>query len=360
MDCAIPSVNYASFSKRLHETVSRNRIPIGGSIDVTSRCNLRCVHCYVRDSDRGMSGSGIKRILDDIAAAGCLWLLLTGGEPLLRPDFEELYLYAKNKGFLISLFTNATLVTPQKAQMLGEWRPFAIEITVYGATRETYEKVTGVDGSYDRFREGMELLYQQKLPLRLKSMLISINQGELEKMMEMARRIGAEFRYDANIHSHVDGSQAPCEYRLTPEEIIAMDRTDTRRIGALKQLVDYNKQFSGKGTTIYSCGAGLNSFHIDARGRLCPCMLARKETYDLLAGSFTEGWQEFMSKIRFRKVSEGYKCAGCKLYYLCGQCPGWGEIENGAAEQASDFLCRLAKLRAEAYGAEIFGESVEK
>src|ERR1035437_1714272 len=87
------------------------------------------------------------RILDEVAEAGCLWLLFTGGEIFARKDFLEIYTYAKKQGFLITLFTNGNLITPQIADYLVEWRPFSIEITLYGATRETYEALTGVRGS---------------------------------------------------------------------------------------------------------------------------------------------------------------------------------------------------------------------
>ncbi|MCL4472975.1 MAG: radical SAM protein [Actinobacteria bacterium] len=348
---SIPPVDYQAFSKRVHESVRRDRIPVGGSLDLTSRCNLRCVHCYVRDTDpSGELGTGeIKRILDELAEAGCLWMLFTGGEPLLRSDFRELYGYAKQKGFLVNLFTNATLVTPDLADFLGGWPPFSIEISIYGATRDTYEKVTGVKGSFDKCMAGIELLHRHGLPLKLKSMILTLNQHELTDMMEMAAKFGAEFRYDPNIHGRVDGSSSPVSFRLSPEEVLQLDFIDRRRIGALKKYVDYCKQYDRDDVHAFHCGAGIDSFHIDAEGRLCLCMLARRESFDLRQGSFMEGWNGLIREMRYRENDREYACGACELLEMCGQCPGWGEVENGDQLKGADFLCRLAHLRQEAY-----------
>src|SRR6185503_239215 len=97
-----------------------------------------------------------RRILDQMAAAGCLWLLYTGGEILARRDFLDIYTHAKRNGFLITLFTNGTMITEKVADYLAEWRPFSVEITVYGRTRATYERLTGVPGSYDKCMRGID------------------------------------------------------------------------------------------------------------------------------------------------------------------------------------------------------------
>ena len=144
-----------------------------------------------------------------MAEAGCLWLLYTGGETFLRPDFLDIYTYAKKKGFLITLFTNGTLITPEIADYLAEWRPFSIEVTIYGRTRETYERVTGVAGSYERCLRGIRLLAEQRLPLKLKTMAFSVNRHELDAMKQFAGALGAEFRFDAMLNPRIDCSQEP-------------------------------------------------------------------------------------------------------------------------------------------------------
>ena len=145
MECPpIPKVSYIQFADRLNRGLFNERLPISGSIELTFRCNLRCVHCYCNlpQNDRQaieteLETDEVYRLLDQIAEAGCLWLLITGGEPFLRDDFLDIYTYAKKKGFITTLFTNGTLLNKDLADALVEWPPFLVEITLYGATRET-------------------------------------------------------------------------------------------------------------------------------------------------------------------------------------------------------------------------------
>ncbi|MHC4545942.1 MAG: radical SAM protein, partial [Planctomycetota bacterium] len=149
------------------------------------------------------------RILDEITAAGCLWLLYTGGEIFARKDFLDIYTYAKQKGLIVSLFTNGTLITPKVADYLVRWRPFGIEITLYGRTRETYERVTGIPGSYERCMQGIKLLMERELPLKLKTMAITINKHEIWEMKRYVEEdLGLEFKFDAMINPRIDCSQS--------------------------------------------------------------------------------------------------------------------------------------------------------
>ncbi|HEY7169095.1 MAG TPA: radical SAM protein, partial [Candidatus Binatia bacterium] len=157
--------SYAAYSADIHQRAALERLPINGTIEVTRRCPLSCLHCYnnLPMQDRVARESELSfeehcRILDEITEAGCVWLLYTGGEIFARRDFLDIYTYAKRKGLIITLFTNGTMITPAIADHLAEWRPFAIEITLYGRSKETYERVTGIPGSYERCRRGIDLI----------------------------------------------------------------------------------------------------------------------------------------------------------------------------------------------------------
>ena len=142
----------------------------------------------------------------------------------MRKDFLEIYTYAKQKGFLITLFTNGTMINEKIADYLAEWPPFAIEITLYGRTRETYEKLTMIPGSYDRCLRGIELLKERKLPLKLKTVATSINKHEVMAMRRFAEEeLGVEFKMDGQINPRIDCSQSPLAVQLAPEEVVALD-----------------------------------------------------------------------------------------------------------------------------------------
>ncbi|HNR37849.1 MAG TPA: radical SAM protein [Acidobacteriota bacterium] len=358
MDCPhIPELNYAAFSQRLHESVAGERIPICGSVEVTARCNLRCAHCFInlpandrRAQAQELAGSEWRAFLDQIVDAGCLWLLLTGGEPFLRPDFLDIYTHAKKNGLLITLFTNGTLITEREADHLAEWRPFAIEITLYGRTQETYERVTGVPGSYARCLRGIELLLDRKLPLKLKTMVLTLNRHELEEMRVFARERGVHFHYDPLLNLGVGGNRAPAQYRLAAKDAVALDLTDEQRLAEWRQFCD---KFSGpppEPDRLYNCGAGIGTFHIDAYGRMSACLMARQPAYDLRRGTFRSGWDDFMPRVRAQKWTRETPCRHCDLYALCGQCPGWALMESGDPEEPVAYLCQIAHLRAAAFG----------
>lgn len=352
MDCpSIPQLDYDEFSERFHQRIAEMRIPVSGTLEVTSRCNLRCLHCYVpleARSDRvtpDLPRSDIERILAEVADAGCLWLLLTGGEPFMRPDFPQIYLYAKHKGLILTVFTNGTLLNKRSADFLAEWRPFKVEITLYGATQETYEKVTGIPGSYTRCRQGIELLAERKIPFSLKTVLMTLNRQELEAMQSIAKALGAQFRFDTIINPGIDGSLGPISLRLTPEEVVAVEKADPLRSANWPGRFRQASKVKPRDKSLYLCGAGRNSFFIDAAGQLSLCMVARQPAYDVLKGSFKEGWEEFLSKVIAREYSETYICANCELRATCNQCPAMGQLEHGDPEKRVEFLCQIAKLR---------------
>ena len=344
-------MGYGEFSERLHQKAANLHIPISGSLEVTQRCNMRCTHCYIPLSIRKnsrqteLSLSEIQRILDEIKDAGCLWLLLTGGEPLLRPDFLDIYNYAKRKGFLLTFFTNGTLLTPRIADALCEWRPFNIEITLYGYSQATYERITGIPGSHARCLRGIELLLERQLPLKLKTMLMTVNQHELGEMQTYAKSLGVDFRFDPILNAGLDGSSLPTTLRLSPDEIVAIERADPGRARhwpeSFKRSI--NQKFDQQ--KLFTCSAGINSFHIDSFGQLCLCITARHPSYDLRADTFRRGWEEFFLQLRSLEHGQDYACGSCDLRPICAQCPAQALLEQGDPEMRVEFLCQVTSRR---------------
>ncbi len=351
----IPEIGYSDFKARFSQKVASQRIPLLGSLELTFRCNLRCQHCYVAHGHQGIRGqeelsySEITRIIDEIAAEGCLWLLMTGGEPLMRPDFLDIYTYAKRKGMLVTLFTNGTMITPRLADYLIEYRPFNIEISLYGYTQETYERVTGIPGSHARCMRGIELLVERGIPLRLKTVVMTLNKHELGEMQDFAGGLGVEFRYDTMINSGIDGNGRPRQLRISPQEVLEIDRQKPGFDEAFLSFFSTQKERMPVESTLYFCGAGVRSFHIDPYGKLSLCLMSRRSTYDLRTGAFHQGWSEYLAGVRYQKPQGEYLCGKCELLPICVQCPGWAEFEYGDPQKPVDFLCQVAHLRAEAY-----------
>jgi MoaA/NifB/PqqE/SkfB family radical SAM enzyme len=149
----------------LWKKTEEKRIPLSAEIEFTERCNNNCIHCYINlpanDEEakkRELSFREITDIVDEAVEMGCLWWLISGGEPLVRKDFADIYLYLKKKGLLVSVFTNATLITPKLIRLFKRYPPRDLEITIYGVTRKTYERITRTPGSFEAFRRGINLL----------------------------------------------------------------------------------------------------------------------------------------------------------------------------------------------------------
>jgi len=354
---------YGDWSLGVHQRLSGKRIPIGGSIEVTQRCNNNCVHCYnnLAAGDQDARGNELTldehcRIIDQIAGFGCLWLLLTGGEIFLRKDFLDIYAYAKQKGLIITLFTNGTLITPDIADYLAQLPPFSIEITLYGNTKETYESIAGVPGSFDRCMKGIRLLMDRKLPLKLKTMAIVQNKHEIFDMKRFVEEeLELDFKFDAMVNPRRDCSKIPLGVRLTPREIVALDLEDSDRVAEWKQFAArFNKPVANpdKADKLYQCGGGEQSFAIDSFGRLSACVLSGN-TYDLRQGSFKEGWEKYLLSLRQKKITRQTKCSNCQIKSMCGMCPANSELECREAEAPVDFLCEVAHLRAHVLGCNI-------
>lgn len=343
-------IEQIKFKTFVYEKAVAKRIPLVGVFELTHRCNLHCVHCFIpKDLDKTeLSYRQICDILDQLCQKGCIFLCFTGGEVFSRSDFIDIYIYAKNLGFIIVILTNGTLITPHIADVLNEFPPFSVEISIYGATKKTYESITGVQGSFELCQRGINLLLDRGIPFKLKTMLLSLNKHEIWQMKDYAKNLGLKFRFDPRINSSLNGSKDPCIFRLPPEELIEFDLADRERI---KEWREFHQKFKVAPSTdyIYTCAAGRTSFVIDAYGKLQFCILSRHPNYDILSGSFHEGWQLF-PQIYTQKITRDTKCRHCDLVSLCGQCPGWAELENGDIEEPVEHLCQAAHLRAKKLG----------
>jgi radical SAM protein with 4Fe4S-binding SPASM domain len=360
----LEQVSYGEFSANLHQRQSGERVPLQVSIEVTRRCPLECQHCYnnlpmgdLEAKSREMTKEEHFRVLDELVEMGCFWILYTGGEIFARKDFLEIYTYAKKKGFLITLFTNGTIITEQIADYLAEWPPFAIEITLYGRTRETYEALTMIPGSYDRCLRGIRLLKERGLPLKLKTVATSINKHEVMAMRRFAEdEFGVEFKMDGQINPRIDCSQSPLAVRLTPEELVALDMAAPKAVDEYRRLAkrDFeNPPNMAVSNTLYFCGGGVGGFALNAHGELGICVISQQETFQVRDAGVREIWEGSLAELRNRKRVRLTKCTTCRIQSLCGMCPANGELESGDRESPVEFLCEVAHLRAAVIGAEV-------
>ena len=351
MDCTEKKwLSNREYLREFNKKSAQLRIPLSGSLDLTHRCNLRCIHCYLGDHPRHtpyreMSTKQILSILDEITEAGCLYFLISGGEPLLRRDFREIYKHAKNNGLIVTIFTNGTLITDEILELFSNLPPHIVEISLYGATAPIYEKITGVSGSYEKCLHGIRRLLDHKINVRLKTILMTINRHEFFDIENMAKEYGVKFRFDAAIFPRLDGDKDPLNLRVSPDDAIEKEFSDEDRVQQWKMYFNTIQEQS-LSDNLYHCGAGITSFYIDPHGNLQPCLMTTNITHNIADGNFLTGWLDGISSIRDKKIGgDAHNCNQCKKIHLCGFCPAFFKLENGAEHIRSEYLCAMGNHR---------------
>ncbi len=256
-----------AFVAELQARAAPDAWPLTVTLDLTEGCNLRCVHCYLggerRRAGRHMEEGLAADVLERLAEGGVLALVVTGGEPLAHPAFRAWWASARRHGFLLTLFTNATLADPDLAAFLAAHQPRRVEVSVYGFSRAVYESVTGVPGSHARCVGGIRALAQAGVPVRIKYPLLRENAHEAAAAAAWAAAEGLSWRSDATLFPALDGSRRPLSHRVAEAAPPAADRPCTGCEGAV------------------ACGAGVRTLHVDVAGNLHPCLLWRDEARPL-------------------------------------------------------------------------------
>jgi radical SAM protein with 4Fe4S-binding SPASM domain len=337
-------------------------------IELTARCNLNCRHCYINlpAKDRSakakeLSFKEIESIADQAMRLGALWVLLTGGEPLLRSDFPDIYLMLKRKGFLVSVFTNATILRKEHIDLFKKYSPRDIEVTIYGASQEVYDSITRVNGSYRAFVMGLTALKDAGIPIRLKAMALRSNLYQIEEIAKFGRQFTKDYyRFDPVLHLRYDRNEIRNQdiraERLTPGEIAALEKADRVRFESLMNGHDkyFIDGFTGSDEDyLLKCGAGTNSFSVgyDGTFRLCASLWAPGATVNLREVKLKEAWEKFVPHVRNLRTENSnllHTCGQCSIVNLCMNCPAHAYLETGNMEAVVPYFCQVAHTRAAA------------
>lgn len=337
-------------------------------LELTERCNNRCIHCYINRPEndleaqaREMDTDFILDLFRQAADLGCLTVRLTGGEPLLRPDFPEIYLAARKLGMRVALFTNARCFTPELVGLLRRTPPGQpVEISVYGLSTGSYDAVSGVRGSYDEFLRGIGLLTDAGIEFIVKGTLLPPNRAERTEFEEWAAEIpGMDGPPSYSMHFDLRARRDDPEknrriraLRITPDETHVLIERDPSTISSLAKFCS---TFLGpSGDRLFSCGAG-QAICIDSFGMAQMCLQLRhpQTVYDLKSGSLRDAIVNFFPGVRKVKASNPEylrRCAVCFLKGLCEQCPAKSWMEHGTLDTPCDYLCDIAHVHARALG----------
>jgi MoaA/NifB/PqqE/SkfB family radical SAM enzyme len=352
-----PAVDHVTqeWTTEFRSRAARDRIPLSATLELTRRCNFRCAHCYLGDqacqnesAHQELSSQAIKGSLSEWVESGCLYLTLTGGDPMLRPDFKDIYRHARELGMVVTVFCNGTLVTDEIISLFQELPPRKVEISIYGATPETAAAVTGVPLAYQRAWEGIRKLRAGGIRIGLKTLLLTTNQHEFKAMEQQAEELGVGFRHDAALFPCLnDGSKVPLLFRVTPEEAVTHDLATSDRRQMWREKIERTAAFP-EDNQLYSCSAGLTTFHADPFGGLSPCLMAKRYRIPAQTRSFQEVWADELTQIRHRKRSRPGGSFSGKWRGACAHCPAFNQLETGDEEEESEYMKKTTRLRYEA------------
>jgi radical SAM protein with 4Fe4S-binding SPASM domain len=336
--------------EHLMRKASEHNIPISVLLELTYRCNLTCSHCYIdKKNMKELPQQVLKDIIDQLAEQGTLFLTLSGGEIFLRKDFFQIAHYASSKNFAINLFTNGTLINERTADAVAELSPWRVEISIYGAKKETHDGITGVKGSWKKSLNAIKLLKARGVSVILKVLWMKENINEAAEILRLKDNLGVGFRASELISPCSDGCTKPLRHRLDEQQIIALN----------KLLRNYEKEHSNSTSNIDDnkadlsqinpCGAGINYAAISPCGELYPCVMFPQSVGNIVETSFQKIWKEsaFLKKLRDTHLSDLEECKNCPLIFKCPRCPAMTALEEGHFLKSWKEACRIARIASE-------------
>ena len=347
-------IKLLNFRQAQWERWVNERKPFSALFELTPRCNMNCIHCYLQNvhSSEQLSYDEIISILDILYNKGILFLVMTGGEILCREDFVEIYLYAKRKVFLIELFSDGMFFSDALIEVLRKYPPLYVDITLYGSCEKTYRKVTQVKDAFEKVINNCTKIKQAGINLSLRSPILKETENEMEAMEEIAEKLQVPFVCTFEICPTIDQDISPQEHRVSISTMLKYEFDDYYK--QIKKGIRSDRQISEnvlesmKNQYVFSCNVGMNSFVIDYRGNMCPCMKLKHHGINILSNDFDDVWEKFAVYSQM-KSSESYKCSQCDARYYCDVCPAEMEFMFGDYEYRSSYMCTSAIFRKEFY-----------
>lgn len=342
-------LSYGKFSLRAHQRLLDSQGPTDCQFELTFGCDYRCRHCFTTCFDRKdmlkkeLGTMEVLAVLEKMRAEGILWLCLTGGDPLFRPDFPDIYAASRRMGFVTTVFTNGYRVDHAMAGLWKRMPPFAVEMTVNAASEGLYDRISGVPGSFSRVLRALDLLREADVPVKLKMQVTTENVRELPLVRAWARERGLALKPNFLLHPRLDGDQAPCSLRVPlPGDASRAENSLACGPGVGSKAV----RADGKAPLLFPCALGSGSrWHVDPYGNGFMCCLLRKPRFDLLTKSLAKARREIMDQARDLRYRGKAACPSCSRRGRCVSCPGLAFLEARDPEAVVPYYCGLAGSR---------------
>ncbi len=337
-------------------------VPFSVHLDLTYRCNERCVHCYLDHEDHGeMTTEEMKGVLDQLARAGTLLLTLSGGEIFLRKDFFELLGYARKLHFDISLKTNALLITAERAARLKSLGIRRIQVSIYSADPAIHDAITMVPGSLQRSLEAIRFVKSQGLMVKIACPLMKQNLHAYRSVLDLARELDVPYVMDLTITPMIDGNRRTLAHRSSGLDLLSV--LEDPIVNPKLHMDAGNPALSGSavssgvelcGDDDLTCSAGHNTCYISPYGEVFPCVQLPVATGNVRLQKFEDIWNGSpeMKRVNSIRESQLKLCSTCAIRKYCERCPGLALMEGGDLMGAYERACELAEINARLAGVE--------
>lgn len=333
-------------------------LPLKGRIDLTYRCNNDCKHCWLgvpvdsSEQKKELTFEEIRKIVDEARGMGCRKWVISGGEPMLRPDFAEIFNYLTCNCSSYSINTNGTLITPKLAKLMK--RKGNKMVALYGATAKVHDHITRHPGSFEATMRGVSYLKEAGAGFVVHLTPMKDNRHQFKEMVRLAESLSRHYRIGvAWLHLSAYGDVARnaeigCQ-RLSPKEVIELDRPDLSYEDCQDRKPGLNCHNTNNNEYLFSsCIANKRDFHIDPYGKMTFCCFIKDPAlrYDLRKGGFKECWEKFIPSLAAKvKTNEEYKksCGSCEHRKDCLWCPAYSYLEHRDFNKKIEYLCAVAK-----------------
>ena len=351
------SMETSTMEKMLLSRAAASQRPLNGSLELLPLCNMNCDMCYIRLSRSEMEKKGRLRTADEwislgreMQKAGVLFLLLTGGEPLLFPEFKRLYTALEQMGMILTINTNGTLLDEEWAEFFGRCRPRRINITLYGADERAYESLCHYPGGFEKALRGIRLLKERGVAVKINGSVTKQNYKDMERIYEIGRSLDVPVHMDTYMLPgvHERGLPLAQQSRLEPEEAAAAELKAVRAEldpelfpGYIEQKIAQIKKRAAAYPDGITCMAGNCSFTVNWQGEMRPCVTLEEPSVPVFETGFEAAWEQVSKASKLLKGNA--KCRECHLRTVCKTCVASARLETGAYDGVPEYLCRYAE-----------------
>jgi radical SAM protein with 4Fe4S-binding SPASM domain len=300
-------------------------VPLSVHLDITYRCNERCVHCYLDHEDHGeMTAAEIKKLLKELAEAGVFMLTLSGGEIMLRRDFFEILEYAREMQFLVKLKTNAILIGDREADRMRQLGVDTVQISIYSHRPEIHDAITKVPGSLGRSIEAAKFLKSKGLKVNIANVLMKDTAQDYPGVIALAKELGVHALLDTMITPMMDGDRAPLELNLSEQKLKDV-LGDPEFAADVAEMSDCSTQMDH-----VPCSAAHNSCYVSPYGDVYPCVQFPLPSGNVRKQRFIDIWNhsEQLNEVRSIRVRDLPNCSACGNVSTCTRCPGLAYMEG--------------------------------